>query len=278
MGCKIKGTREGRVVFNRRTGEFEDFLDYFDRYSATDEYDFRNQFGNVILTGMVNAFLMHVQCPPRTNNDAPKCEDERWLDEVDAMKEAIEEVAGNLDKRARELSYCTKREIRLKRVSKINIRKLADCGDQISELQFKLNNSLYMPKQNSHCTNGMCRNGRFGCRKNNHGWDKDTCTIYAQCINNYHNYRTDAFRESPWVYMNPNQKLYFSGKEANAWPSSHKHFSIATFLPKDWNTKPNTCAAYTVRKTGTVNGESGSIIEVEVRGKARTGSPPTCSN
>jgi len=273
--CYIEGERQQRSVFDRSTGEFQLFLDYFKNgYKASAEYDFRNQFGRVILTGMVDAFLMHVQCPSR--NDVPRCEDERWLDEVDAMKKAIEEVAGNLDDRARELSYCTEKEIRLKRVSKINPLKYCHrIGDNRSiELQFKLDDKLYMPKQDSHCTNGMCKKRR-GCQKNNHGWDKDTCSIEVLCFS-LHNYRTSAFPESPWVSMSSSKSIRFSAKEANAWPTSHDNFDIATFQPKEWYTNPGNCAAYTVRKTVKVNGESGSIVEVVVRGKPRNGPPPTC--
>ena len=278
--CYIEGERQQRPVFDRSTGEFQLFLDYFNNgYRASAEYDFRNQFGRVILTGMVNAFLMHVQCLPRSN-DVPKCEDERWLDEVDAMKKAIEEVAGNLDDRARELSYCTEKEIRLKRVSKINSKKLESGDAGYIELVFKLDGKLYMPKQNSHCTNGMCKDSGYGCRKNNHGWDKDTCSIKVpSCVLSgagYNHYRTRAFPESPWVYMSSSKSMWFSAKEANAGSTRSDYFCIASFQPNEWYTDPGNCAAYTVSKTVTVNGESGSIVEVTVRGKPRNGSPPTC--
>ena len=104
--CQIRGPRQNRFIFNERTGEIEKFLDlYNNRYSANDYYHFRRDFGKVIIGGMINAMFMHIQCPPR--GDAPKCEDDQWLDEVDAMKIAIEEVDNNIDERSTILRFCT---------------------------------------------------------------------------------------------------------------------------------------------------------------------------
>lgn len=104
--CAIQAKRGNDTLFdNPSTGEMEKIADILNkRYSIQDDSDFRQGFGILVLTGMIDAFFLKIQCLPQVE-DTCFAESIVWLNTVDAMSDGILEVASHLSERASQLDY-----------------------------------------------------------------------------------------------------------------------------------------------------------------------------
>lgn len=254
------------LVYEGTKERMDDAIRYLDEaYTTKDSEIYRQTYGQGILNGLIESMLMYVMCIPDV--EYPECPDPGdFSKESEKMKKAFLEVYDNLEKEALQLNDCWTKEIRLTQVSKMNIRSL-DNGGPV-ELQFRVNDELYMPQSRIHCTKDICiTDSTFQSNCIYNSRDK-VCTVATG------NYSSGEFRNSPKI----ERKLKYKSWEPLRFHVSEKDkgadddFKLTTFEKdeiKEKESEVGQCQSYDLVRTEEVNGQSGSRIRIKVESKER---------
>lgn len=267
--CSIPRERgEGNEFDVDYTGELNQMFDILDdRYTSRDDIELRSGFGRAILSGLIDAYLLQIQCLPQVPSVCLS-ESDVWLNKVDAMKVGIVEVASNIYEHAENLNLCHKSHVQLSRVSTINIHNLdkrwhiAD-GTGNVEVQYRLNGENYMPRKWEDCFERMCK------PYVDQTWDTKGCDYKSSnfCVISKKNndgqscFNSDRMENTPIEHIEDPIDLRFHGVEQR--PGDDHQFEIATFTVNEWYKPNNGCNPYYISKSVVIN-DANADVEINI--------------
>lgn len=267
--CSIPRERgEGNEFDVDYTGELNQMFDILDdRYTSRDDIELRSGFGRAILSGLIDAYLLQIQCLPQVPSVCLS-ESDVWLNKVDAMKVGIVEVASNIYEHAENLNLCHKSHVQLSRVSTINIHNLdkrwhiAD-GTGNVEVQYRLNGENYMPRKWEDCFERMCK------PYVDQTWDTKGCDYKSSnfCVISKKNndgqscFNSDRMENTPIEHIEDPIDLRFHGVEQR--PGDDHQFEIATFTVNEWYKPDNGCNPYYISKSVVIN-DANADVEINI--------------